>query len=180
MQRQLTASAYIIGEQQVLLIHHRKLQKWLPPGGHVEANEIPSEAVKREVLEETGLQIQIISDEYVEIDRWNAKSLPRPYLCLLEEIPAFGEQEAHQHIDFIYLARPIGGVETLNTHETNGLRWFTLAEIEALAGDVEIFTETQLAIRSIFDMLSKNEDLCAKRPFLSLPQDKMSEKQLCV
>src|SRR5262249_11388560 len=100
MIRQFTAAVYIFEYPRVLLIHHRKFNKWLPPGGHLEPNELPSEGVCREALEETGLEIELISQDNVKIERWNAVSLPRPYLCLLEEIPAYGEEPAHQHVDF--------------------------------------------------------------------------------
>jgi 8-oxo-dGTP pyrophosphatase MutT (NUDIX family) len=180
MQRQLTATTYIVSQQRVLLIFHRKLKKWLPPGGHIDPNEIPSEAAKREAFEETGIEIELISDEHVWVDQWNAKSLPRPFLCLLEEIPAHGNQEAHQHIDLIYLSKPIGGTETINAVETDGLRWFTLEDVEALQCDTEIFLETQEVIRTIFEMFLEHEDICARKPSLSPPQDRTLEKRLFV
>jgi len=66
---------------------HPKLKKWLPPGGHVEENESPPEAATREVKEETGLEITFIKQENIWIEKWNAKSFERPFLCLTEEIP---------------------------------------------------------------------------------------------
>jgi hypothetical protein len=51
------------------------------------------------VREETGLEIEIIMQENIWIERWNANSFPRPYLCLLEEIPARPDQPTHQHVD---------------------------------------------------------------------------------
>ncbi len=131
------------------MLFHRKLKKWLPPGGHVDPNEIPSLAAIREVFEETGYQIELISDEHVWIQRWNAKSLPRPYLCLLEEIPAHGDHPAHQHVDLIYLGRLTGGDININRQEADSLAWFSLEEIETLKPDVEIFIETQQVIRKI-------------------------------
>jgi 8-oxo-dGTP pyrophosphatase MutT (NUDIX family) len=149
MERQFTATVYIIENQRTLLIYHKKLNKWLPPGGHLDPNELPSEGAKREAREETGLEIEIIMQENIWIERWNANSFPRPYLCLLEEIPARPDQPAHQHVDFIYLGKPVGGQEVLNHHETDGLRWFSLAEIEELASDHEIFEETKQTLRQI-------------------------------
>jgi 8-oxo-dGTP pyrophosphatase MutT (NUDIX family) len=149
MFRQWTATAYILDEGRVLLIYHRKLQKWLPPGGHLEPNELPSEGAIREAREETGLDIELILEENCWIERWNANSFPRPYLCLLEEIPAHGEHPPHQHVDMIYLARPIGGQLKENGLETEGLRWFSLEQVEALNSDIEIFEETKYVIRRI-------------------------------
>jgi 8-oxo-dGTP pyrophosphatase MutT (NUDIX family) len=149
MERQFTATVYIIDEGKVLLIHHRKLQKWLPPGGHLDPNELPSDGAKREALEETGYEIELYKDENVWIKRPNAKSFERPYLCLLEEIPAYGGRPVHQHIDMIYLARPVSGTKTHNAVETNDIRWFSLEEVEGLESDVEIFLETKEVIRKV-------------------------------
>ncbi len=143
MEKQFTSTVYIIDNDKVLLIFHRKLQKWLPPGGHMDSHETPPEAARREAMEETGLEIEFIKQENIWINRWNARSFERPYLCLLEEIPAFGEKEAHQHVDFIYIAHPTGGQLKQNHAETSGIRWFTIEEIEALEADKEIFQETQ-------------------------------------
>ncbi len=150
MERHFTATVYIIQDDKVLLLYHRKLQKWLPTGGHIDPNETPVEAAKREALEETGLEIELIRQENVWIENWNAASLERPYLCLLEEVPAYQHVPAHQHIDFIYVGRPKGGSELQNREETDGLRWFTLEEVEQLKPDSEMFAETQEVLRSIF------------------------------
>lgn len=149
MEKHFTAAVYILDNDQVLLIFHKKMQKWLPPGGHLELNETPAEAARREAREETGLEIEFIKDENIWINRWNANSFERPYMCLLEEIPPFGDKPQHQHIDFIYLATPTGGTVVQNPQETDGIRWFSLEDVEKLTPDEEIFVETQQAIRSI-------------------------------
>jgi len=143
MDRHFTATVYIIQDRKVLLIPHAKLGKWLPPGGHLELNETPPEGAKREVLEETGLEIEIIRQENLWLEAWNASSFERPYLCLIENIPAHGSVSAHQHLDFIYLGRPTGGAQLPEA------RWFTLEEILALKTDVDIFAETQKTIQHI-------------------------------
>ncbi len=150
MMKQFVATAYILDKERVLLIFHKKLQKWLPPGGHVEPNELPHETAIREAKEETGIDIELISQENILIDRWNAKSIPRPYLCLLEEIPAHGNQPQHQHIDMIFVARPIGGKLLQNAHESDGLHWFSYQEMMELKGDEMIFEETKETITHLF------------------------------
>ena len=52
---------YIEKDEQVLMIHRQKRDEhqgfWLAPGGKIEANEPPHEAARREVIEETGLEL---------------------------------------------------------------------------------------------------------------------------
>ena len=161
MEKQFTATTFIIEDDKVLLIFHRKLQKWQPPGGHIDANETPPEAAKREAFEETGLEIEFIRQENLWFNRWNANSFERPYLCLLEDVPAFGDKPAHQHIDFIYIARPVGGRLIQNPDETAGMRWFTLQEIEALETDTEIFQEVQKTILHLFIEIQMSHRECS-------------------
>ncbi len=110
----------------------------------MEANETPPECAKREVKEETGLEIEFIRQENLWVDFWNASSIERPYLCLLENIPAHAGTPAHQHIDLIFLAKPTGG--TL----FSDVKWFSLEEVEKLSEE-EIFTETKTTIRHILN-----------------------------
>lgn len=152
--KQFTATAYIVQGDKMVLHFHKKLGKWLPPGGHVEEGETPPECAIREAKEETGLDIQLIRDEHLWVNRWNASSFERPFLCLLENIPAHKDQPAHQHIDFIYLAEPIGGALDPEAVANHFLRWFTLDEVLSLPPDRSIFAETQETIEAIFHFLA--------------------------
>jgi 8-oxo-dGTP pyrophosphatase MutT (NUDIX family) len=143
--RHFTATAYILAEGKVVLHKHQKLGMWLPPGGHVEENETPAECAKREAKEECGLEIEIIRQENIWIERWNAVSTERPYMCLIENIPEHGTHAAHQHIDFLFLAKPVGG--TL----LPGHIWFGMDEVLALEDDVSIFSETKMTILHILE-----------------------------
>ena len=138
MERQFTATVYIFHEEKVLLHRHAKLGKWLPPGGHLEANETPPEAARREVREETGLEIVFIEQENLKINAYNGVSFERPFFCLLENIPTHKDKRAHQHMDFIYLARP----KRLKDIQ-NGFRWFSYEELQEL----ELFPDVQEVLR---------------------------------
>jgi len=138
--REFTASAYVIENGSALLVFHPKVNKWLPPGGHMEPGETPPEAAIREVKEETGLDVEILTQENLWINESNAVSFERPFLCLLENIPQYRNTPPHQHIDFVYIARPVGG--KLETEENHPLQWFTLDEIDTLDEEV-IYQETR-------------------------------------
>lgn len=120
-----------------------------PPGGHMDPNETPPEAAKREALEETGIEIELIPQENIWINHWNAKSFERPYLCLIEEIPTHKDVPAHQHLDFVYVARPNGGKIQHNSAETHDIRWFSWEELQALTPDQDIFVETLQTLRHL-------------------------------
>ncbi|HEY5246047.1 MAG TPA: NUDIX domain-containing protein [Acidimicrobiales bacterium] len=53
----VTASAIVVGRRGTVLHRHRRLGRWLQPGGHVEAGEDPATAAIRETTEETGLAV---------------------------------------------------------------------------------------------------------------------------
>lgn len=146
MERQFTATVYIFHEFKVLLHLHPKLGKWLPPGGHLEPNETPPEAAVREVLEETGLEIEFIEQENLKIDAYNGVSFERPFLCLLENIPEHKEKPAHQHMDFIYLAKPLELKEDLR-----GFQWFAYEELQSL----ELFPD----VAKVLQLLLKEKGL---------------------
>lgn len=56
MRRAFSIAVYPRHGDRLLLIHHRRLEKWLPPGGELEPGETPLEAAARELFEETGLR----------------------------------------------------------------------------------------------------------------------------
>ncbi len=148
MEKQFTATTYLFFKQKTLLLKHPKLEKWLPPGGHIEKNETPPCAAKREVKEETGLEFNFIRDEHIWINEWNANSIERPYMCLKEEIPKHKNVEAHQHIDFIFIGK------VLNINSFNPLftsKWFSQFEVDLLDEQIEIYRETKMVLNKIFN-----------------------------
>ncbi len=111
MRRHFTASGYVAHRGRVLLHWHRKLNAFLPPGGHVEPDEDPVTAVLREALEETGLTVEVMPrGPNLGVER--PAQLPAPEAVMLEDIDD-PEAGPHQHVDLIYFCRPVGPIEGL-------------------------------------------------------------------
>lgn len=121
--RDFTATTFVVHERRTLLLLHRKLNMWLPPGGHIDPHELPDEAAIREVREEAGLEVELLMTGSV---LGNVRVLPQPYCILLEDIAP-----GHQHIDLIYFARVRGGVLQPSERETQAARWVTWEELDA-------------------------------------------------
>ncbi|OGJ65810.1 hypothetical protein A3F36_02290 [Candidatus Peribacteria bacterium RIFCSPHIGHO2_12_FULL_55_11] len=154
MHRHFTATAFIVdSKKRTLLLWHKRLGRWMPPGGHVDEHELPEEAARRECKEETGLDVEIIGDAQEDLFTGNpqeGRMLKKPIAMLLEEIPAYPlrNEPAHQHIDFLFLARPLdeSQVLTLNADEGHEMRWFTKEEVEKLNETKEIFANVKTYI----------------------------------
>ena len=58
--RHFTATGFVVHRGRVALHWHPKVKAWLPPGGHIDANEDPVQAVLREIEEETGLEAVVV------------------------------------------------------------------------------------------------------------------------
>jgi len=132
MIRHFTATAVVHRENgDVLLLFHRKLNCWLPPGGHAEQDELPHEAALREIREETGLEAQLLSapSGWVVQDEHTA-ALPNPLCILAENIPD-RKIGLHVHIDLVYRAQ-VSGEPVLNAQEAREVRFFTPEEVKKL------------------------------------------------
>jgi 8-oxo-dGTP pyrophosphatase MutT (NUDIX family) len=101
MDRHFTVTGFVVEGDRTLLHWHLKNQMWLPPGGHVDPDEDPVQAVLREVLEETGIQAEIVVDA-MPLPFAEPQQLPPPLTILVEDIA----EGPHQHIDLIYVLRP--------------------------------------------------------------------------
>lgn len=150
VERHFNVTVYIADSatKNFLMIRHRKLRKWLPPGGHIDLNEIPDEAAKREVREETGLNVDLYGEIFPE-----KSGLIRPYGIQRNII----ELNKHEHLDLIYLAlvARAGCDVKQNFQETEGIRWYGIEDIER--PEFDSFDATKQWCRRFYDMLSKKD-----------------------
>ena len=113
--RHFVATVYIVNDGATALHEHETLEMWLPPGGHLQRDELPHVAARREVREETGLDVDLVTPEG-ELQSPTARSIPRPQHFLLEDITVHDGAVGHQHVDFVYY----GAVESRDISPTDG------------------------------------------------------------
>lgn len=137
--RDFTTAVFVVHEGRVLLHRHVKLNRWLPPGGHIEPNEIPDEAALREVFEETGVRATLVGTPAIDID---LPGQPKQ-LCPPAGIQITAIAPGHEHIDIVYFATG----EPAEARPEVG--WFGPDEWEPLALTEEITAWCLASLRAI-------------------------------
>jgi len=115
----VTASAWIVDptRTRALLTHHRKLDKWLQLGGHVDGDPDVRGAALREAREESGLtSLRFIADAIYDLD--------------VHPIPARPGEPAHDHYDVRFALEADPDEPLVVTAESKELAWLP---IDALA-----------------------------------------------
>jgi len=128
--RHFVATVFVVNDGATALHEHEKLGMWLPPGGHIDRDELPHEAGLREVHEETGLDVELVADADGTASD-SARPLPEPEQFKLEDIDRIDGDVAHQHIDFVYYAHTDSRELTPCDGEASATawKWFTKSEL---------------------------------------------------
>ncbi len=106
----VAVGALISDGTQVLLVRRAAVPKigfWALPAGYMDADELPEEAVAREVAEETGLTIRVLG---------------------LPGIAPLAGWAERRGILLLYRAEPVGG-ELAAGDDVSDVRWFERREI---------------------------------------------------
>jgi 8-oxo-dGTP pyrophosphatase MutT (NUDIX family) len=132
--RHFTATGFVVNGDSTLLHWHKKVQEWLPPGGHVDPNEDPVQTTLREIKEETGFDVEIVPTQ-PELIIGNLEQVAAPHSIMIEDVVDKKHGE-HQHIDHIYFTRLLGdasspaGELSADHQETTKWLWASLADLQ--------------------------------------------------
>jgi 8-oxo-dGTP diphosphatase len=103
-QFRIGVSGLLFDQSRILLAHRRDIDWWNLPGGGMELGETVEDAVKREFLEETGLEVEV------------------------EQLVGVYSKPQKQEVVLAFLCRKIGGVLT-ETEESRECRYFALNDL---------------------------------------------------
>jgi len=124
----ITGSAWVLSHdrRRCLLVHHRKLNRWLQPGGHADGQADVAEVALREVREESGLQdldLVCVTENLMPLDV-DVHGIPA-------RTDASGRivEDAHEHHDIRFLIVAAAGQGLVLSDESHDVRWFTHAEV---------------------------------------------------
>jgi 8-oxo-dGTP pyrophosphatase MutT (NUDIX family) len=123
----LTASAWVVDapRTRVLLTHHRKLDRWLQLGGHVDGEADLLAAALREVAEESGLtRVRAVTPEIFDVDR--------------HRIPARKSEPEHWHFDVRFLIEADPAEPLVVSDESHAVAWVPLAELARYSTEVSL------------------------------------------
>jgi 8-oxo-dGTP pyrophosphatase MutT (NUDIX family) len=120
---QLTGSAWVVNKEhtKALLIHHKKLNKWLQIGGHIEAtDQTIEETIFREVKEESGLKtLKLLSSSIYDLD--------------IHAIPQKKEVAEHLHFDIRLIIEADENEPLIpQNEEVLDIKWYDLHQVQNL------------------------------------------------
>ena len=125
--KSITATVYVCNAGKVLLHEHKKYKTWFPLGGHLNADEFPHQAAVREVKEESGLEVSLLTTEMAPpMDLGRVERIPSPF-CIMHE--GIGHEE--EFFDFIFVAVAQSTSLTPEATESQIFKWFSLEELQA-------------------------------------------------
>lgn len=137
--RHFCASTYIINpdNKKILLVKHKKFNKWVQPGGHIEHNETPEETAVREAYEETGIKVKLLGEKFPRED-----DFIKP-LGIQKNRNSMGDL----HIDITYPAIPLNNVEPILSDESLNIRWFSRKELD----NINVFEDIKINMDYILE-----------------------------
>lgn len=135
-QHDMTVSAYIIRQREdgawLCLMHmHRKIDKLMQIGGHIELQETPWQAVAHEVLEESGYsldELMILQFTADRVEESGNVTHPVPFSVNTHLVGGLENEHYHSDMCFGFEAHAKPNA-TVSENESTKLRWLTLQEL---------------------------------------------------
>lgn len=114
----LTGSALVLDPagQRMVLLHHRKLRRWLQPGGHCDGDANLAAVALREASEETGIDGLAVHPEPIDLD--------------VHEVDTPGDGP-HLHLDVRFLVIAPAGAEPPGNHESTAIEWAQVDDLDS-------------------------------------------------
>lgn len=133
----ITGSAWVLSHDhtQCLLLHHRKLNRWLQPGGHADGDNDVAAVALREAQEESGLkqlELQQTDGQLVPLDL-DVHVIPARYAADGQLV-----EDAHEHHDVRFLLIAAAGQSLSLSDESHDLRWFSRQEVLNLTDEESV------------------------------------------
>ncbi|MBT4124499.1 MAG: NUDIX domain-containing protein [Candidatus Pacebacteria bacterium] len=171
----LTAAGFLVVDDKVLLIKHKKLGIWLAPGGHIDDGEMPHQAAEREFWEETNVKVEAQSTQSLFPGTDNSGYYPTPFAVNLhwinkdfykqriesdtpdkKVVSSIWKLGCEKHLVFTYLVKPTGSIEfKQNVEETDGIAWFSKEDLKDLETIPEVRYEASWALENTAKILEK-------------------------
>jgi 8-oxo-dGTP pyrophosphatase MutT (NUDIX family) len=132
----LTGSAFVLNESctATALIFHKKIQKWMQPGGHADGDILLERVAWREAFEETGLE----GLRFVRLPDSDKASSFLPFDVDIHVIPEYGSVPAHYHFDVRYLLVAKETSQFILTDEVGGIEWIPLSRVSAFTQELSV------------------------------------------
>ncbi len=148
MKTDLVVAGYIIHQNKVLLIHHRKLDLWLPVGGHIDENETPDQALLREIKEEVGIDVKILNQSDIPSDGNIKYNLATPFYANVHSV---GD---HNHCCLFYICKVINSGQLKISKELKNFEWFTKDDLNKDCIPADVKNQCLKALK-LYNCLSK-------------------------
>jgi len=116
----VTGSTWVVNpsHERVLMVHHKKLNRWFQPGGHADGQTDILQAALRELVEESGLdalQMRLLGSDVFDVD--------------IHTIPIHGNEPQHEHIDVRFLVEIDDSLPVPGSDESHDVTWVNLYDV---------------------------------------------------
>ena len=138
----VTGSAWVINPRRthVLLLHHRKLDRWLQPGGHADGDADIIQVVLKETAEESGVdvtQIKLLNEAIFDVD--------------IHTVYATVHDPRHDHFDIRFLLEIDDRLPLPGNDESHQIAWIPIEQVSRFNN-----------ARSLYRMVQKTRRLTAR------------------